>query len=63
MIATDDGYSIYYEKNANWIVISLPQTMETATSTMTMVTNRKLEFTDFELCGILSVVKAIVEGR
>lgn len=63
MIVTDDGYSIYYEKNANRIVISLPQTMETVTSTMTMVVNRKLEFTDSELCTILSVAKAIVEGR
>lgn len=63
MIATNDGYSIYYEKNANRIVISLPQTIETVTSTMTMVINRKLEFTDSELCAILSVAKAITEGR
>ena len=63
MIATDDGYSIYYEKNANRIVISLPQTMETVSNTMTMIINRKHEFTDSELCAILSVAKAIVEGR
>lgn len=63
MIVTDDGYSVWYEKNANRIVISLPQTVETVTSTITMVVNRKNEFTDSELCGILSVVKAITEKK
>lgn len=63
MIVTDDGYSVWYEKNANRIVISLPQTMETVTSTMAMVVNRKHDFTDSELCAILSVIKAIVEVR
>lgn len=63
MIVTDDGYSINYEKNANRIVISLPQTMETVSNTTTMIINRKHEFTDSELCAILSVAKAIVERR
>ena len=63
MIVTDDGYSVCYEKNANRIVISLPQTVETVTSTITMVVNRKNEFTDSELCVILSVVKAITEKK
>ena len=58
-----DGYSILYEKKANRIVISLPQTMETVTNTTTLIINRKYEFTDSELCAILSVTKAIVEGR
>lgn len=58
-----DGYSIQYEKKANRIVISLPQTMETVTNTTTLIINRKNEFTDSELCAILSVTKAIVEGR
>ena len=62
MIMTD-GYSVWYEKNANRIVISLPQTMETVTNTITAITNRKHDFTDSELCTILSVTKAIAEGR
>ena len=62
MIMTD-GYSVWYEKNANRIVISLPQTMETVTNTITAITNRKHDFTDSELCAILSVTKAIAEGR
>ena len=63
MIVTDDGYSVCYEKKTNRIIISLSQTIETVTSTMTMVVNRKLEFTDSELCAILSVAKAIAERR
>lgn len=62
MIMTD-GYSIWYEKNANRIVISLPQTMETVTNTMTLPTNRKTDFTDHELCLILFAAKAIAERK
>lgn len=62
MIVTNDGYSIWYEKRANRIIISLPQTMETVSNTMTMIVNRKSEFTDSELAVILSVAKAIAEG-
>ena len=62
MITTNDGYSIWYEKRSNRIIISLPQTMETVTNTMTMIVNRKSEFTSSELCALLSVAKAIAEG-
>ena len=58
-----DGYSVWYEKNANRIVISLPQTMETVTNTTTAISNRKHEFTNSELCVILSVTKAIAKER
>ena len=63
MIITNDGYSIWYEKRANRIIISLPQTMETVSNTVAMIVNRKSEFTDSELAAILSVAKAIAEGR
>ena len=62
MIVTD-GYSIEYIKNSNMIIISLPQTMETVTSTMAMAVNRKPDFTDTELGAILLAVKAIAERR
>ena len=61
MIVTG-GYSVWYEKNTNRIIVSLPQTTETATNTITAIANRKHEFTDSELCTILSVTKAIAEG-
>lgn len=54
MIVTNDGYSIWHEKRANRIIISLPQTMETVSNS---------EFTGSELFAILSVTKAIAEGR
>lgn len=54
MIVTNDGYSILHEKRANRIIISLPQTMETVSNS---------EFTGSELFAILSVTKAIAEGR
>ena len=63
MIVTNDGFSIMYEKRANRIIISLPQTMETASNTVAMIVNRKSNFTDSELAAILSVAKAIAEGR
>ena len=63
MIVTSDGYSVWYEKRANRIIISLPQTMEVVNNTTAMIVNRKSEFTDSELVAILSVAKAIAEGR
>lgn len=63
MIVTNDGYSIWYEKRANRIIISLPQTMEVVSNTTAMIVNRKSDFTDSELVAILSVAKAMVEGR
>lgn len=56
-----DGYSVIYEKNKNQITIKLPQTMETITNTLSLPSNRKVEFTDAELATILYTVKMIVE--
>lgn len=61
MIVNSDGYSIWYEKKTNRIIISLPQTMETVSNTTAMVVNRKSEFTNSELVAILSVAKAMAE--
>ena len=59
---TIDGYSINYDKSDNRITILLPQTAVTITNTMTMLSNRKTDFTSNELGTILYAVKAIAEG-
>ena len=56
-----DGYSITHEKNMNRIIISLPQTMETVTNTVSEVRVRKTEFTEAELAAILFAVKTVAE--
>lgn len=61
MIVTCNEYSITYEKNRNRIVISLPQTMETATNTVSEVRVRKTDFTKAELAAILLAVKTVAE--
>lgn len=61
MTITYDGYSITYEKNMNRIIISLPQTMETATNTVSEVLVRKTDFTETELAAILLAVKTFAE--
>lgn len=56
-----DGYSIEYYPKKNRIEIVLPQTMQTISSTVAMVTNRRTHITPEEEMIILSVVKAIFE--
>lgn len=58
-----DGYSIEFFKNRNQIVITVPQTMETLTSTVAMVSNRRTYLTESEMTALLGVVKAIMERR
>ena len=61
MIISKDGYSIEYYPRRNQIVITMPQTLQTLTNTVSMVTNRKTHFNPSELSAILAVVRAIVE--
>ena len=58
-----DGYPIEYYKNRNQIIIGLPQTMQTATNTISMVTNRKVDLTDEDQLIILSMVKYVMEAK
>lgn len=58
-----DGYSLVYDKGRNKIVIGLPQTMQTATNTVSMVTNRKVDLTDEEQMMILGIVKYVMGER
>lgn len=59
MIATDDGYSIIYNKQSNNIQIGLPQTVQTATNTITKIADRKTDISDEQLAIILYFVKTI----
>ena len=56
-----DGYAITHEKSKNKIIISLPQTMETATNTVSEVRERKTDFTETELAAILFMVRTVAE--
>lgn len=58
-----DGYSIEYIPKRNQIVIGLPQTMTTISSTVAMISNRRTYITETEEAAILAVVKAIMEGE
>lgn len=49
-----NGYTIQDYPNQNKIVIGLPQTPETATSTIGGIVNRKRELTQDELIQILT---------
>lgn len=58
-----NGYSLTYFPKRNTIEIVMPQTMTTFTTTVAMVSNRMTVLTETDEIAILSVVKAIVEGR
>ena len=58
-----DGYSIEFFRNRNQIVITVPQTMESLTSTVAMVSNRRTYLTESEMMALLWYVKAIMERR
>ena len=58
-----DGYTLEYYKGRNQIVIGLPQTMQTATNTVSMVTNRKVDLTAEDQMIILAVVKYVMGER
>ena len=56
---TSDGYSLTYYKNQNKIVISLPQTYETATNTYEQVVDRRTDVVEIDLLVLLDIVKLI----
>lgn len=58
-LTTKDGYSITPEPQRNRIVINLPQTLTTTTSTMWPVEDRKSELSDSELALILQMVRSL----
>lgn len=61
-----DGYSIEFNTNRNQIVIMIPQTMQTLTSTVTDTSNMRIYrsiMTDEEMVLVLMVVKYIMERK
>lgn len=56
-----DGYSIEFFSDRNQIVITVPQTTESLTSTVAMVSNRRTYLTESEMMALLGYVKAIME--
>ncbi len=58
-----DGYTLEYYKNRNQIIIGLPQTEQTATNTISMVTKRKIDLTDEEKMIILATVEYVMGER
>lgn len=59
---TSDGYAIEFYLQSNQIIITMPQTLETLTSTAAMVSNRG-NLDSGDLKAILAVVKALCERK
>ena len=57
-----DGYTITQYPTKNRIIITLPQTLETLTNTVTQVSNRRNKLTDAEEAALLVAVKAMFEN-
>lgn len=55
------NYSLLYDKPHNKIVISLPQTPETPTNTISPVENRRIDVDEKELGAILAFAKTCFE--
>ena len=58
---TVDGYSIEMYPQQNLIAITLPQTFETLTNTVTLVKQRKRTLSPSELTTVLFIVKTMLE--
>ena len=59
---TSDGYAIEFYRKTNQVVITMPQTLETLTSTAAMVSNRK-NLDSGDLKAILVLVKTMCERK
>lgn len=56
-----DGYTLVYEKLKNKIVVVLPQTEATITTTAGPITKRKVDVPEWALAIILQTVKYVFE--
>lgn len=58
-----DGYFITQYVARNEIVITLPQTLDTLTNTVTPIADRRKVLTDLEEAALLTAVKALFENE
>lgn len=58
-----EGYILVYEPISNSIIITLPQTIETLTNTVSEIVDRRVDISSEEEATILNVVKAIMEKK
>lgn len=56
-----DGYTIEHFPKQNRIIIGLPQTMSTATSTVMPIAERRQSISTHELSAILALTKTCFE--
>lgn len=61
MITTKNGYAIEQHPSRNEIIITLPQTEETLTNTITPVRKRKKKLNGEELAVIVTMVERMME--
>jgi len=57
MVISQDGYAIEHYRNRNQIVITMPQTTETQSNTISIVRNRKVDLTTEDLMVLLEVTR------
>ena len=57
-----DEYSLLYDVKKNRIVILLPQTMRTATNTISPVVNRRVDIKEKDLSPVLLITKCVFEN-
>lgn len=60
---TSDGYLIYQEINKNRLVICLPQTLATLTSTVGQLSDRRKSLSVEEEAAILAIVKEFYKDK
>ncbi len=56
-----NGYALSYNKSRNQIIISLPQTLQTVTSTAEQSIDRLVDVPELELAVLLSIVELIFQ--
>lgn len=62
MIISMDGYSVFYDKPGNRIIILLPPTAKTVRNTADQIAERKTELSIEELQLLLEIAKYVCKG-
>ena len=61
MIVSKDGYAIEHYPNTNQIVITMPQTTDTLSNTISFVWNQNANFTSENLMILLELTRYLCE--